>query len=298
MGASLFIACWDNSHTMTTAWLQSASFHHNINNKQQQQQQRYSTPRISHSYPSPLLFLYLNEDDPGPSSSSTPMHNDATTTATTTQPTIDVVDDDENNSNNTVAVEKTNPTNGTFGDIMSSGNALFRDGLVTSSLDNCSLSQVYGIHHPLDRIAVTANGNLQRLFSSYYDAPVQVVVEHCYPTTTTTTTTQEGKGKEWDHRVRLTLFDNQVTFCTADSKVQLHNADCQELVESGQVGLGQLFRYQNVLPEFHLLAAGPTKEGGFWRNYTLDCSFMTCHIHETFCPNVWNLSPPPPIEPQ
>ena len=29
---------------------------------------------------------------------------------------------------------------------------------------------------PLDRIALTANGNLQRIFSSYYDAPVHVFV--------------------------------------------------------------------------------------------------------------------------
>jgi hypothetical protein len=193
---------------------------------------------------------------------------------------------DKNNNDNATEVT-VNAYTGTFGDIMSpksdDADVLFRDGLVTS--ESYSLAQVYGIHHPLDRIAVTANGNLQRLFSSYYDAPVNVVVEHCRQSS-------QNLG-EWNRRVHLTVFDDK-TFCTADSIVQLHNPDCRALVESGKVGLGQLFRYQNVLPEFILKSAGPTEQGGFWRNYTLECSFMTCHIHEVFCPNVWNLSPREP----
>jgi hypothetical protein len=170
---------------------------------------------------------------------------------------------------------------GNFGDIMSptsdDADLLFRDGLVTS--ETYSLAKVYGIHHPLDRMAVTANGNLQRLFSSYYDAPVQVLVDYCCSSMT----------GEWDRRVHLTVLDQ--TFCTADSKVQVHDKQCQELVQSGKVGLGQLFRHLDVLPEFALQAAGPTQEGGFWRNYTLDCSLVTCSIHEVFAPGAWNLRP-------
>ena len=81
------------------------------------------------------------------------------------------------------------------------------------------------------------------------------------------------------------------TFCTADSEVQVHDARCQELVQTGKVGLGQLFRYLDVLPEFELLEAGRTSEGGCWRRYTLSCRFVTCDIHEVFCPNAWNLKP-------
>jgi hypothetical protein len=172
---------------------------------------------------------------------------------------------------------------GNFGDIMSpksnDADVLFRDGLVTSN--SYSIAEVYGIQNPLDRIAVTANGNLQRLFSSFYDAPVNVVVEYC------TKATEEG---EWNRRVGLVIFEDQV-FCTADSKVQIHNPEWIGLIESGKLGLGQLFRYHNVLPEFILQSAGPTNEGGFWRNYTLECPFMTCHIHEVFCPGVWELTP-------
>lgn len=154
---------------------------------------------------------------------------------------------------------------------------LFRDGLVTS--ETYSLAQVYGIHHPLDRMAVTANGNLQRLFSSYYDAPVRVLVDY----------SRQISDSEWDRRVHLMVFDK--TFCTADSFIQVHSKESQELVQSGKVGLGQLFRYLDILPEFALQAAGPTPDGGFWRNYTLDCAHVTCYIREVFCPGVWNLAP-------
>lgn len=165
---------------------------------------------------------------------------------------------------------------------------LFRDGLVTS--ETYSLAQMYGIHHPLDRMAVTANGNLQRLFSSYYDAPVSVVVDYCRPISTTSTTSLPAPTTTtWERRVQLRVFDQ--TFCVATSQVQVHSAYCRDLVESGQVGLGQLFRCLNILPEFALQAAGPHDGGGFWRNYTLTCPEVTCSIHERFCPGVWELKP-------
>ena len=52
-------------------------------------------------------------------------------------------------------------------------------GLVTTAIPSGSLANRFGIVNPLDRMALTANGNLQRLVSSYYDAPVQVVVDSC-----------------------------------------------------------------------------------------------------------------------
>lgn len=155
---------------------------------------------------------------------------------------------------------------------------LFRDGLVTSEI--YSLAATYGITNPLDRMAVTANGNLQRLVSSYYDTPVLVEVEHC---------TRQPNAAIWNRRVLLKIFDQ--TFCTADSIVVVHNQDVEELVESGRVGIGQLFRHFNILPEFSLLSAGPTTDGGIWRNYTLESDLVTCSIREVFCAGLWELSP-------
>lgn len=169
-----------------------------------------------------------------------------------------------------------------FGDIMSptvdDAEVLFRDGLVTSSKQ--SLAQLYQLPNPLDRMAVTANGNLQRLLSSYYDTPVTVVVDYCRPLSPNT----------WDRRVQLQVYNQ--TVCIADSQVQVHSEECLQLVESGQVGLGQLFRYLNVLPEFALQEAGPTEGGGFWRVYTLTCAQVSCSIHERFIPGLWELEAP------
>mmetsp|Transcript_12143 Transcript_12143/g.28812 ORF Transcript_12143/g.28812 Transcript_12143/m.28812 type:complete len:325 (+) Transcript_12143:238-1212(+) len=190
---------------------------------------------------------------------------------------------------------KTSP-GGTFGDIMSptieDADVLFQDGLVTSETN--SLEETYGIENPLDRMAVTANGNLQRLLSSFYDAPVMVEMVYCTrqkPLNVNAIQSSEtDESAIWDRRVLLKIFGNQ-TFCTADSVVEVHSREAEELIESGKVGIGQIFRHYNILPEFTLLAAAPTAEGGFWRNYTLESSIVTCSIREVFCAGLWELSP-------
>lgn len=258
--------------------------------------------------------------------------------------------DDSGSATASTKSTTTATTTTTLGDIM---------GLVTESE---GLAAHYGIHHPLDRMALTANGNLQRLVSSYYDAPVSVVVDYCYcqeeleqeqeqakeeeeegnsndATTTATTTTaapppatitsrpRRRPLRTWDRRVSLQVFD--ITFCVATSEIRVYDPQCLEWVESGKVGLGQLFRQLNVLPTFCLQRAGKTttstggaskkeKEkgetktkrplmdtgttttngelasssgggGGFWREYTLECAQLSCAIHETFIEGLWDL---------
>jgi hypothetical protein len=199
-------------------------------------------------------------------------------------------------------------------------------------------------------LALTANGNLQRLLASYYDAPVTVEVEYCtmrssIPTKTppittmadsgvvaigrTTTTTHNKNNNStnvvslstWDRCVHLRVYNQ--TVCIATSVIDIYSRQGHELVASGQVGLGQLFRYWDILPTFTLHNAsvlhstssssssnvrtaatnngndpanvGAVGGGGsFWREYTLSSAAMTCHIHETFAPGLWLLQPPSP----
>ena len=66
--------------------------------------------------------------------------------------------------------------------IREDGNALSHDeGLVTTA--GGTLEARFGEKiprmSPLERITLTSNGNLQRIFSSYYDAPVHVHVDRC-----------------------------------------------------------------------------------------------------------------------
>ena len=63
---------------------------------------------------------------------------------------------------------------------------------------------------PMERIALTANGNLQRIFSSFYDAPVYVTISYC----------ERRRGTPravWDRTVHLSVF-NQVS-ANAKSRV-------------------------------------------------------------------------------
>lgn len=85
------------------------------------------------------------------------------------------------------------------------------------------------------------------------------------------------------------LMVHSTSFCTAKSRITVHDDKCRALVESGSVGLGQLFRHLDKLPSFSLLQAGYSEQGGMWREYTLECDELTCHIEETFLPEMWNI---------
>lgn len=153
-----------------------------------------------------------------------------------------------------------------------------------------TLESTFGISNPLDRLLLTANGNMQRLVSSYYDAPVSVVVDYCEPIQRKT---QKGRlqikttHKVWRRQVQLKIFGE--SFCIAKSEITVYDPMCQQLVDSGKVGLGQLFRYLDILPVFELLAAGTKEKGGLWRDYTLNCTSMSCRIHEDYCADLWSL---------
>ena len=202
-----------------------------------------------------------------------------------------------------------------------------------------SLAQHYGFDNPLDRMVLTANGNLQRLISSYYDSTVSVHVHHCTPRRQapahvaspthppTPSSSMHSPVVTWDRVVHLQVWDQ--TFCTATSVITVRDPLCVTLVESGQVGLGQLFRYLDLLPEFELVHAGhyydtepdntnknnnhntrtgagnnnnnnhkappPTPHGGgggFWREYRLECPELSCRIREDFVPGLWTLQKP------
>jgi hypothetical protein len=162
---------------------------------------------------------------------------------------------------------------GTLGDIMSNSTT----GLVT--MDGGNLQDTYNITSPLDRMALTANGNLQRLVSSYYDAPVHVTVQTCSQTCHNT----------WNRVVSLSVLNQE--FCTATSHITVYSEECLQLIHSHKVGLGQLFRHLDRLPSFELHQAGyNTTTGELWRVYELNCEELTCHIQETFVHNMWNIT--------
>ena len=158
---------------------------------------------------------------------------------------------------------------------------------------------VNGNYSPLERIVITANGNLQRILSAYYGAPVTVVIKKC---------DKVSKGL-YDREVDLVVNDEVV--CTALGQITLYDNVCIEAVESKSIGVGQLFRYMGVLPVFSLIAVGrstmddedvelrPSRFKGvaannaaatsLWREYELKCPQIKCRFTEVFRPGFLDL---------
>ena len=172
-----------------------------------------------------------------------------------------------------------------FGDVLGGEQGLFTN----SELD-------LNAHEftPLERIILTANGNLQRIMSAYYSAAVRVQVKYC--------DVDKLDSNIYDRQVDLeaTIKNNnginssdhansngendiqRKVFCTATGKVILHSEECVKAIESKKVGVGQLFKHLGILPSFQLIDAGHNTDGSLFREYKLISSHMTCHFTEVF----------------
>lgn len=153
-----------------------------------------------------------------------------------------------------------------FGDVMSQRET------------SCMLPAMFKT--PIQRIMLMANGNLQRVLSAYYNLPVSVEVLYNEPEDP-----QCLKERTLPTRYcrDINLVCNQVVVCSAQSTVDLLTDKAADLVIGTGVGIGQLFRYMNVLPTFTLLEANLDSEGsGFSRIYELRSADVVCTITETF----------------
>jgi len=122
---------------------------------------------------------------------------------------------------------------------------------------------------PLQRLLLTANGNLERLLSSYYAKPLSLYVS-------------------LNHKRAASVYDRQVVLLhdgrqlmLAKTTVFITDPSWQAAVDAGCTEVGGLFRHFSVLPTFTLHSTGHAPEY-FWRQYQLQASGMTCEINETF----------------
>mmetsp|Transcript_5899 Transcript_5899/g.9180 ORF Transcript_5899/g.9180 Transcript_5899/m.9180 type:complete len:392 (+) Transcript_5899:1063-2238(+) len=122
----------------------------------------------------------------------------------------------------------------------------------------------------LERVLSTANGNLQRIVSSWTNFPVSVRV--CY------NTRMSVEGHKYERQVEL-ICDNKV-FGVADSIVTLTEPELIEAVESKAVGIGQLFRQFDLLPHFQLLSICRGQKHNLVRRYILESYGIICDITE------------------
>jgi len=142
----------------------------------------------------------------------------------------------------------------------------------------------------MERILLSANGNLQRLISSYHNSPVTVSIRK----------NERVAYGSYDREVVMSILG--VVFARATSKVSLERDECIAAVEEQKVGIGQLFRHFNILPQFDLLHAGHTESNDsgpeltgvecLWRDYVLRAPGITCNIHEVIRSDVFELQMP------
>jgi len=77
---------------------------------------------------------------------------------------------------------------------------------------------IAGSFTPMERVVLSANGNLQRIMSAYYDAPVLVQVVKSEPRGIT----------DFEREVNL-MMDNKV-FCTAIGQIELYSDECMTAI--------------------------------------------------------------------
>ncbi|KAI8904115.1 hypothetical protein EDD86DRAFT_260444 [Gorgonomyces haynaldii] len=135
-----------------------------------------------------------------------------------------------------------------------------------------TVSTVEGDFTPLERIVLTANGNLQRILSSYFNHNVSVDIVRNVMST-------DNQSIVFDRMVYLKCQGK--TLCTATSQIIVQNQEMIRLVTEDGIGIGQLFRYLNLLPQFKLLKANRTRDG-FMREYLLTADGVQCDIVEEF----------------
>lgn len=141
---------------------------------------------------------------------------------------------------------------------------------------------------PRERVAVTANGSLQMVFSSFYLGEVEVKV----------TRNEEIDVPEEEKNSPtppVACFDREVLqsisgclWCKATSIVRVYDEEVLEAYKS--MGIGNLLRELDLNPVNTLHDAGRSDDGGMWRFYTMACKgTIEFDILEEFPENVWDL---------
>jgi len=122
---------------------------------------------------------------------------------------------------------------------------------------------------PRQRLLLSANGNVERILSSYYARPIQLFIVE-------------------NHRRSANVYDRKTAFLLDGQQLGLAKTTCfitdekwQEAMDEERLPIGALFRRFDALPAFKLFSAA-LFPGGFWRQYQLKAPGLTCEINETF----------------
>lgn len=130
-----------------------------------------------------------------------------------------------------------------------------------------------------ERIAMTCNGNVGVIFSSYYLAPVcvannlfeKVPVQDNSSSATSSHDSKPTALAAWDRETTLSVGGS--AFCRATCKTRIYSEDVARYVADHEEGfsVGNLLRCERLQPKARLHEAGRSASGALWRYYTMDC---------------------------
>ncbi|KAI0057196.1 hypothetical protein BV25DRAFT_1872467 [Artomyces pyxidatus] len=134
----------------------------------------------------------------------------------------------------------------------------------------------------LERIMLSAHGDLQRLLSSFFARPIEI--NRIYAHTSPRTHVASPEAPLTQNR-EVHLLCSRKTVCVATSTVTITSPLCERLFLDEKYAIGQMFRKMGTAPEFALLDCGASIENGkrkLWRRYILATEGFECDITEVF----------------
>ncbi|KAJ7091346.1 hypothetical protein B0H15DRAFT_835556 [Mycena belliarum] len=156
----------------------------------------------------------------------------------------------------------------------------------------------------LERIALSAQGDLQRILSAFFARPIvlALIYSHTYtrrPDTSLVPLTLPNPCALASVSLESPIVQNRQVHlqcggkvvCTATSTVTIHSSRCADLFIGQKYGIGQLFAKLGTPPTFELLNVGiggkdieKDHAGGphLWRKYRLSVPEIECEILEVF----------------
>ncbi|CAO3571173.1 unnamed protein product [Mortierella alpina] len=126
-----------------------------------------------------------------------------------------------------------------------------------------------------ERILLTANGNLQRLISAYFNKTVTVTILE----NTQVPLTPDDDPAVMAHSSVKSTFSATTRLSAMPNPASSSKSQNSDLVVKNGVGIGQIFRYLDRLPSFELHGLGRTDKT-FWREYSLTIPGVDCRLLE------------------
>ncbi|KAE9394930.1 hypothetical protein BT96DRAFT_942770 [Gymnopus androsaceus JB14] len=134
----------------------------------------------------------------------------------------------------------------------------------------------------VERIMLTAQGDLQRLLSAFFADVITVEVLY---TNNSPRNVPASPEKPIIQRRKVLLKCRGVVVCTATSTVTLTSPECERLILDDKFAIGQTFRQMKQVPAFALkdveVVGFPSREE-LRRTYTLTSPGIECEILEVF----------------